>query len=146
MTDTPPSADAPARPIEAAGTSTAGAVGVTAGGPIHPVLVTSFTGFTQVFGARLPEPDAGVRERWTMDGSERSPWWRFALCVKGYFDNGGQRLYIVGVGGRDRSALAVSDVVAAIGLLDQVDEVSLCLAPGLSSALVHDALIDQCAR
>ncbi|MCP3143399.1 phage tail sheath family protein [Pyxidicoccus xibeiensis] len=88
--------DAGPKPIEGVSTSTAGAVGVTAMGPSdgRPVLVTSFAEFQRTFGGLLPEPrDPSVIQRWE-DMEAGGHFWRFPLAVKGFFDNGGQRLYV----------------------------------------------------
>ncbi|MFI2213446.1 phage tail sheath family protein [Streptomyces sp. NPDC020141] len=88
--------DAGPRPIAGVGTSTAGMVGVTARGPAagKPRLVTNFLEFQNTFGGFLPEPDASVRAAWADDPAEGGRWWLFPLAVKGFFDNGGQRLYV----------------------------------------------------
>ncbi len=91
--------DAGAKPIEGVSTSTAGAVGVTERGPTdgRPWLVTSFAQFQRIFGGLLPEPDAEIKARWQTakdtDGN-CGTFWRFPLAVKGFFDNGGQRIFI----------------------------------------------------
>lgn len=84
------------RPIEGVSTSTAGAVGVTILGPTSgkPELVTSFAEFTRKFGGFVPEPEAGLFSQWALNPEEGGRWWQFALSVKGFFDNGGQRVYI----------------------------------------------------
>ncbi|WP_197358955.1 phage tail sheath family protein, partial [Streptomyces clavuligerus] len=73
-----------------------GMVGVTARGPSSgkPKLVTSFLEFQNTFGGFLPEPAATVRDTWANDPAEGGRWWLFPLAVKGFFDNGGQRLYV----------------------------------------------------
>jgi phage tail sheath protein FI len=83
------------KPIEGVSTSTCGAVGVTALGPTEgpPLLVTSFPEFQRNFGGLLPEPDATEVARW-QDLDAGGAYWRFPLAVKGFFDNGGQRLYV----------------------------------------------------
>ncbi|GAA2229969.1 phage tail sheath family protein [Streptomyces amakusaensis] len=88
--------DAGPRPIAGVGTSTAGMVGVTARGPSSgkPKLVTNFLEFQNTFGGFLPEPDPSVRDTWANDPAEGGRWWLFPLAVKGFFDNGGQRLYV----------------------------------------------------
>ncbi len=89
--------DAGAKPIEGVSTSTCGAIGITARGPTtgKPVLVTSFLDFERRFGGFLADPEPGLRNQW---GSRTNPeggtWWQFPLSVKGFFDNGGQRLYV----------------------------------------------------
>jgi hypothetical protein len=69
---------APGAPIAGVGTSTAGFIGVArSGSPNQPVLVTSFDQFRQRFDA---EPMAGFYL-----------WY----AVRGFFENGGRRAYIV---------------------------------------------------
>ena len=88
--------DAGAKPIEGVSTSTAGAIGITARGPTtgKPFLVTSFLDFQRRFGGFLPEPDAALETAWSANVTEGGCWWQFPLSVKGFFDNGGQRLYV----------------------------------------------------
>jgi phage tail sheath protein FI len=89
--------DAGPKPIEGVSTSTAGAVGITSRGPTtgKPELVTSFTEFTRIFGGLVSEPaDASLVNKWALDSKEGGRWWYFPLSVKGFFDNGGQRLYV----------------------------------------------------
>jgi phage tail sheath protein FI len=88
--------DAGPRPIAGVSTSTAGMVGVTQRGPTDgkPKLVTNFLEFQTTFGGFLPEPGQLVRDAWANDPGEGGRWWLFPLAVKGFFDNGGQRLYV----------------------------------------------------
>jgi len=130
-------------PIEAIETTTAGAIGVTERGPTQPVLVTSFTEFIGTFGGSSPEP---ARDRSDADPSAAGDWSRFPLYVKGFFDNGGQRLYVIRAVGPPGQAVDVSDFLAAIDLLNEVDDVALCLVPGICAAGVQGALVEQCAR
>jgi len=84
------------RPIAGVSTSTAGMVGVTQRGPTtgKPKLVTNFLEFQTTFGGFLPEPDPAIRDAWANNPTEGGRWWLFPLAVKGFFDNGGQRLYV----------------------------------------------------
>lgn len=76
------------KPIEAAGTSTAGMIGMTARGPVgQPTLVTSQGQFARVFGGLL-DPQIFT------DGRDALPY-----AAEGFFTNGGSRLYIVRVVG-----------------------------------------------
>ncbi|MEV6875389.1 phage tail sheath C-terminal domain-containing protein [Amycolatopsis sp. NPDC051128] len=113
--------DAGPRPIAGVSTSTAGMVGVTQRGPTtgKPKLVTNFLEFQTTFGGFLPEPDPLVRDKWASDPAEGGRWWLFPLAVKGFFDNGGQRLYVkrVAAGG----AQAASGTVGA-GLVSQITQ------------------------
>src|SRR4051794_14381690 len=74
-------------PIEGVSTSTAGFVGVTQRGPVDglPVLVTRFRDFQTQFGGFLPESFGDSRF--------------LAHAVLGFFDNGGQRVFIKRVPG-----------------------------------------------
>jgi phage tail sheath protein FI len=64
------------RPIEGVGTSTAGFLGATERGPLRPTLVTSFTEYARWFGG-----DAGTGRH-------------LPYAARGFFENGGQRLYV----------------------------------------------------
>ena len=88
--------DAGPKPIEGVSTSTAGTVGVTSKGPStgKPELVTSFAEFTRKFGGFLAEPVPALFNQWALNATEGGRWWQFALSVKGFFDNGGQRIYV----------------------------------------------------
>lgn len=76
------------KPIQAAGTSTAGMVGMAARGPINtPTLVTSLGDYNRKFGGALdPTAFAG--------GKDALPY-----AAEGFFINGGARLYVVRVVG-----------------------------------------------
>jgi phage tail sheath protein FI len=95
--------DAGPRPIAGVSTSTAGMAGVTVRGPSagKPKLVTNFLEFQRTFGGFVPEPDAAVRDAWANNPAEGGRWWLFPLAVKGFFDNGGQRLYVKRVVSKD---------------------------------------------
>src|SRR5579864_1400916 len=69
-------------PIAGVSTSTTGFVGVTAFGPTDglPVLVTSFGEFTRAFGGYLSS---------SLNDKQYLPY-----AVKGFFDSGGERVYI----------------------------------------------------
>jgi phage tail sheath protein FI len=74
-----------ARTIEGVSTSTAGFVGETERGPDAPTLVTGWAEFERWFGAEIDGP----------------PFGRAGACVpyavRGFFENGGSRLYIARV-------------------------------------------------
>jgi phage tail sheath protein FI len=110
--------DAGPKPIEGVSTSTAGAVGVTERGPTSgkPVLCTSFAEFQRTFGDFLPVPDPPILNRWNLDGAEGGRWWQFPLSVKGFFDNGGQRLYVKRVYATP-NPIAGTGAVASSGML-----------------------------
>jgi phage tail sheath protein FI len=99
-------------PIQGVSTSTTGMVGVTVRGPTDgkPQLVTTFNDYQRIFGGFLPAPDAGTMRKWGSPGNlEGGAWWLFPLAVKGFFDNGGQLLYVKRVfSGGDNGASAAS--------------------------------------
>jgi phage tail sheath protein FI len=105
--------DSGPQPIQGVSTSITGAVGVTAFGPTtgKPVLVTSFAEFTRNFGGFLPDPPSAIYNRWALDKNEGGEWWRFPLTVKGFFDNGGQQLFV--------KRVFASTAVASSGSLGQ---------------------------
>ncbi|HMV67487.1 MAG TPA: phage tail sheath subtilisin-like domain-containing protein [Myxococcota bacterium] len=71
------------KPIEGVSTSTAGFVGRAKIGPVGtPTLVTSFTQFVREFGEPYSGPSADAGEF-------------LGHAVRGFFDNGGKRAYIV---------------------------------------------------
>ena len=76
-----------AQPIEGVSTSTTGFVGMTVRGPITgpAQLVTSYPEFVRTYGAYLPDTTTFHDFRY------------LAYAVKGFFDNLGQRAYIVRV-------------------------------------------------
>ncbi len=76
-------------PIEGVSTSTTGFVGMTVHGPVAglPQLVTSFSAFTRLYGSYLPDTPTFHDYRY------------LPYAVKGFFDNLGQRAYIVRVPG-----------------------------------------------
>lgn len=88
--------DAGPKPIEGVSTSTAGAVGVTVRGPTtgKPELVTSFNEFVRKFGSFIQTPPPNLQSPLGNNTTEGGRWWQFPLAVKGFFDNGGQRLYV----------------------------------------------------
>jgi len=111
--------DAGPKPIEGVSTSTAGAVGVTLFGPTtgKPELVTSFAEFVRKFGGFLPEPDQFTYNKWVLNPTDGGRYWHFPLAVKGFFDNGGQRLYVKRVISSSATA-AASDFVR--GLISEI--------------------------
>jgi phage tail sheath protein FI len=70
------------RPIEGVSTSTAGFLGITERGPEYPFLVGSWLEFQRWFGTYLPETLSYLPH-----------------AVQGFFDNGGQRLFVARITG-----------------------------------------------
>jgi phage tail sheath protein FI len=93
------------RPIEGVSTSTTGFVGETERGPTTPTLVTSWSSFYRSFGDYV-------------DRKAGTPNIYLPYAVRGFFDNGGQRLFVARVVG-PKAKTATGDLgnctVAAIG-------------------------------
>ena len=70
------------RPIEGVSTSTTGMAGVTERGPLLPRLVTSWEDYVRWFGTYVDRVPGG------------SPLIYLPYAVRGFFDNGGQRLFV----------------------------------------------------
>ncbi len=141
-------------PIAGVGTSTAGFVGLVpdnaamptqpSGDPYvlapagQPQLVTNFTEFTTRFGEVAARVDSASV---------------LGHAVRGYFLNGGTRLWVVRVG-----SLAVGDkadpVADALAALETVDEVALVAAPikppdgvdAVRQKAIRELLLDHCER
>jgi phage tail sheath protein FI len=91
------SADSPRRSIAAVRTDTAGFVGLAERGPLNqPTLMQSWRQFQTTFGS------------YTAFGY-------LAYCVKAFFENGGDRCYVVRVAADD-AALATGDLIGLDGL------------------------------
>ena len=81
------------RPIEGVSTSTAGFVGQTERGPTTPRLVTSWQDYYRWFGGYI---------------DEKTPLRYLPYAVRGFFDNGGQRLFVARVIGDQEGARAAT--------------------------------------
>jgi phage tail sheath protein FI len=81
-------------PIEGVSTSTTGIVGPTARGPLHPRLVTSWLEFQLWYGGLTELGASSVFATSTGKGFAYTTW-----AAKGFFDNGGQRLYMARIVG-----------------------------------------------
>jgi phage tail sheath protein FI len=136
--------DAGGHPIAGVDTSTAGMVGVTDRGPIEAQLVTSWMDFTERFGDSVTPPEPTVRAQWTLDAVDGGEWWHVGVAVKGFFDNGGERLYVKRVVADDPASLCAADFVNAVDAFERFDAISSVLAPGIWSAQVQAALIAHC--
>src|SRR5262245_351760 len=73
------------RPIEGVSTSTAGFVGETERGPTKPRLVTSWQDYQRWFGGYIDRPPFNALNHY------------LPFAVRGFFDNGGQRLFVARV-------------------------------------------------
>jgi phage tail sheath protein FI len=119
-----------ARPIQGVGTSTAGFVGVAPNMNAHLNEAFAINNWMQF-----------VRE-YVSDGSASTA---LSHAVYGFFQNSGQRCFVVNVGkgsaisggGRDRVGL---------DLFEPIDEIAIVAAPGYTDAASYDALLTHCEK
>jgi hypothetical protein len=131
--------DAGPKPIEGVSTSVAGMVGVTARGPAEgkPRLVTSFAEYQRLYGGFLPPPPSSVQASWDTD--EGGEWWTFPLAVKGFFDNGGEQLFVKRV---VAASAAASSQDAGQGLVADVTQNAVAAATTLQLSHLFDIEVD----
>jgi phage tail sheath protein FI len=114
-------------PIEGVSTSVTGLVGVTQSGPLDsnpPVLVTSFPEYTRTFGSYFTPSFAGGA------ATQGDTYNLMPHAVAGFFNNGGQLLYIKRV-----ASTATPPVTAAVSNLE-----NLAGAPTLMTRLTASAV------
>src|SRR5687768_3876368 len=83
------------RPIEGVSTSTAGFVGETERGPTRPTLVTSWQDYSRWYGGYVDRPPFNRANHY------------LPYAARGFFDNGGQRLFVARVVGDAAVAAAI---------------------------------------
>ncbi len=116
-----------ARPIEGVSTSTAGFVGQTERGPTAPHLVTSWEEYYRWFGGYVDRVPGQAVHKF------------LPYAVRGFFDNGGQRLFVARItpaGGVNATAPLGNDTIAtALGpgtwgnnILVRIESASLAVA------------------
>ena len=127
--------DSGPRPIEGVPTSTAAFLGETERGPLTPRLVTSYSEYERSFG--------GVFH----------PRKFMPHAINGFFENGGKRLFVCRVEGKDAAPPTVADYETRLAWLENptgVDAValraiSLVYAPNASAA-VAKAVVGHCEK
>ena len=121
----------PEHSIDGVGTSTAGFAGITERGPESPLLTTSWADYQRWFGGHLPGNVSYLPH-----------------AVQGFFENGGQRLFIARITGATEAAyaggLAALETVDEIALLTVPDEVRFATA--ITAGPITAAVIAQCER
>jgi phage tail sheath protein FI len=119
-------------PIEGVSLATGALIGIVERGPDDPVLLHSWAEYEQSFGGGLPGSVSYL-----------------SYAARGFFDNGGESLYVVGLrDARDGQAYA-----AALQRIESLDDVSLVAVPDeVRFATADDAgplaaaVIDHCER
>lgn len=115
-------------PIEGVRTSTAGFVGETERGPTRPTLVTSWPEYVRTFGGYIDQPPLNAANAY------------LPYAARGFFDNGGQRLYIARVIGASAATAAGElagaegpTVIRAIGPGDWGNRIRIAVRPASAS-------------
>jgi len=129
-----------AKPIEGVSTSTTGMLGLTQKGPLNqPTLVTSFSEFQKLFGGYLDISYGDYRY--------------LPHAVEGFFQNGGQRVYINRVATidgvvSDETILGKnsSDPSQRTGLwaFNNIDEIKILAIPNGTSQKIQYGMIEHC--
>ncbi len=128
------------RPIQGVSTNTTGFVGLTARRKTDKTvkLVTSWHDFEREFGGIFePSPQ--------QQGHQFLP-----HAVQGFFANGGTRAVIAAINlapGEtitDANYIGANDPPSGLAALAQRDDISILVAPGVTSPGVHQAMVAQC--
>jgi phage tail sheath protein FI len=120
------------KPIEGAETAVAGFAGAAERGPIGSAQpVASFAEFERLYGGPLDASWGELRH--------------LSFAVQGFFENGGQRLYVSRAAAEGGGEPSPADIMAAIGVLAQIDGIGILAAPSQADAAVHAALLEHCA-
>ena len=103
--------------------------------PVDTVtLCTSFREFRDAFGGTSPDFQSDLTGFSADEGHNR-----LAHAVYGFFNNGGQRCYVMRVADASR-------VEPALEKFEAIDEIALVAAPGITDAAVRSALLSHCDR
>jgi phage tail sheath protein FI len=112
-----------------------------------PTSIAAFIGVA-------PNPEARLHEafginNWTQfikeysaEGAASTP---LSLAVYGFYQNGGGRCYIVNIGAK-RELVGDGRQRKGIETLEEVDEVAIVAAPGLTDAASYDAILSHCEK
>lgn len=119
-----------ARPIQGVGTSTAGFVGVAPNLAAHLNEAFAINNWMQF-----------IRE-YVTEGTTSTP---LSHAVYGFFQNGGQRCYVVNIGKSNTIAGGGRSRVG-LDLFDPVDEIAIVAAPGYTDAASYDAILSHCEK
>ncbi len=114
------------RPIEGVGTNVAAFVGSLDGTDAptgEPIAVNNWTRYTTLFQSQGPSS-------------------ALSLAVHGFFLNGGQRCYVLNVG--PGGTLTGTPSRPGLSALEEIDEIAIVGAPGLTDAASYDAVLSHC--
>jgi uncharacterized protein len=131
--------------IEAVGTSTPAFLGIAplANARVNDAIaIDSWSQFQRyyIFGEDKYVDAIATGEAPTVSTTD------LAQAVKGFFDNGGSRCYVINLGPNGSLLGTGSARRQGIDLVEELDEVSMVCTPGLNDARSYDALITFCER
>jgi len=115
------------RPIQAVGTGTAGFVGVAPNAGAHLQEAFAVNNWSQFQREFVGEARASTP---------------LVQAVFGFFDNGGERCYVVNVGSSGNLAGDKSGR-NGLQLLEEIDEIAIVAAPGFTDAASYDLLLSH---
>lgn len=139
-----------ARPIAGVGTSTAAFIGVVPdnatmpflpGRPLDPANPVPADFYTVADAGKAIQV-TGWEEFKNKFGDIQAGNKTLALAVFGFFHNGGTACWIV----RRNAAGDLDDIADDLALLEAIDDISIVAAPGLTSKVQQDAVIDHCEK
>lgn len=126
-----------APPIEGVDTDIAAFIGITQTRPAEnkPVLITSYSEYTEHFGGALPENYGQYRF--------------LPYAVQSFFSNGGSRCYIISIIPDDWNAIVPEDFLgrdpnSGINSLEALEDVGIVAVPGVLDRIIQSHLIAHC--
>src|SRR6267378_982361 len=118
------------RPITPVGTSTAAFVGAAPNADAHPNQAFAINNWSQF-----------LREFVPADGGQSTP---LSHAVNGFFGNGGSYCYVVNVGKGKPVTGGGTRGRQGLQVLEQLDDVSIVVAPGYNDPASWDAVLGHC--
>lgn len=102
---------------------------------------TTWSGFVEAFGDLLGDPKTEASKVVQTDDTRAATAARqkFMLAVYGWFNNGGSQCYVVRAAKED-------ELASVLGSLETLEDVSLLVAPGLTSATIRTAIVGHAAK
>jgi uncharacterized protein len=132
-------------PIEAVGTSTPALLGIAplATARVHEAIaIDSWSQFQRYYVFGEDRYAAAVASGAPPEVSTTP----LAQAVRGFFDNGGSRCYVINLGAKGSLQGSGGGRRQGIDLVEELDEVSMVCAPGLHDARAYQALVSFCDR
>lgn len=117
-----------ARPIEAVGASTAAFVGKAPDEKANLNKAQAINNWAEFQKIYVPEKSASTP---------------LSRAVRGFFQNGGSRCYVVNIGSK-QAIVGTEKEKTGLDLLEKLDEVAIVAAPGYSDKSAYESLLTHC--